>query len=402
VVTQRQSSVLARSRGRTRSGSAERLDHPVVSAAIAAIAGTLFVVARLFLVAKGDISRFVMAGRDFVNPAAAPAGLHVFSGTGYDGQFYYRLALDPANLAKTAFGITLDAGFRIQRIGMSALAWLASGGQHQLVPDAVVAVNLLALTVLAFLGGIIAKDAGRHAGWGLLLAGYWGFLFSIGRDLPEVVASVFLVGGLVALRRNRWVLAGLLFAAAVLSLETTLDVVIAVALVAIVQIVRRTRRPGVRDLAWVLPGLAFVGWQATGWAVTGKLPMRADTGDNIGVPIANMVSAALHYLAHLSSAGSVLWLGEFFVLAVVTALAAWSFLRSKVPVWEKTAWVIALLVALSLARGIWYGRADFRGFEDLYLLSSIILIGSRHRLWLPAALVAVAWIVTFAHHVVDL
>jgi hypothetical protein len=377
-------------------------DNPFFPAVTAAIAGTSFVLVRLFVVAKGDLSRFVMAGRDFVNPAAAPAGLHVFSGTGYDGQFYYRLALDPANLHKTAYGITLDAGFRVQRIGMPALAWLASAGQHQLLPDAIIAINLAALVVLAWLGGVIARDAGRRSAWGLLLAGYWGFLFSIGRDLPEVVASCFLVGGLVALRKHRAVLAGALFACAVLTLETTLDVVIAVGLVALVQILRRTRPPGARDLAWVLPALAFVGWQLIGWAVTGTLPMRADTGDNIGAPFVAPVGAVVHYLVRISSGGSLLWLGEFFVLAVVTLYAAWSLLRSRVPVWEKTAWVVAFLVAISLARGIWYGRADFRGFEDLYLLSSIVLIGSRHRLWLPAALVALAWIVTFAHHVIDL
>ncbi len=402
VLSQRQTSGLAGRRDRPVSRLATRTDRPFTPAAVAAVAGTLFVLARLFVAAKGDITRFVMAGRDFVNPALAPAGLHVFAGSGYDGQFSYRLALDPADLSKTAFGITFDADFRVQRIGMSVLAWLASGGQHQLVPDALVAVNLAALVVLAWLGGSIARDAGRHAGWGLLVAGYWGFLFSIGRDLPEVVASCFVVGGLVALRRSRPVPAGFLLACAVLSLETTLDVVIAVALVALVQIVSRTRRPGVRDLAWAVPVLAFVGWQLVAWAVTGSLPMRSDAGDNLGAPVVNMVGAAAHYLDHLSSGGSLLWLGEFFVLAVVTVFAAWSLVRSRVPVWEKAAWVVSVLVAVSLARGIWYGRADFRGFEDLYVLSSIVLLGSRHRLWLVAALVAVAWVVTFAHHVVDL
>jgi hypothetical protein len=385
-----------------RSGRWERFDTPATPALVAAVAGTAYVIARLFVVAKGDITRFVMAGSDFVNPQTAPTGLHVFSGSGYDGQFYYRLALDPANLSKTAYGITLDAGFRIQRIGLSVLSWLAAGGQRSVVPESEVAVNLAALVVLGWLGGIMARQAGRHAGWGLLVAGFWGFVFSIGRDLPEVVASCFLVGGLVALRGQRPVTAGLLFAGAALTLETTLDVIIAVALVCLFELGRRARRPGRRDLAWAIPGVAFVAWQLVGLAATGVLPMRADGGDNLAVPVVHMVGAIVYYLERLDQAGSLIWLGELFVLAVVTLCAGWSIVRSRVPSWEKLAWGISVLVAISLSAGIWYGRANFRGFEDVYLLSTIVLLGSRRRLWIVGALVAVAWAVNVGHYVVAL
>lgn len=393
----------AAGRGRhVRHGPLQRLDTPVVPAVISAVAGVAYVLARLVVVAKGDITRFVMAGADFVNPAAAPRGLHVFPGTGYDGQFYYRLALDPANLSRTAYGITLDAGFRIQRIGLSALSWLAAGGQRSLVPDSEVAVNLAALVVLAGLGGVLARDSGRHAAWGLLVSGYWGFVFSIGRDLPEVVASCFLVGGLVAMRRTRPVVAGLVFAGAVLTLETTLDVVIAVGLVSVVEVLRRRRGPGWRDLAWAIPAAAFVGWQLVGLAASGRLPMRADGGDNLGVPVVHAVGATVHYLERLPQTGALIWLGELFVLAVVTLGAAWCIRRSRAPSWEKVAWAISLVVALSLSAGVWYGRANFRGFEDLYLLSSIVLLGSRRRLWMVAVVVAVAWVVNAGHYVVSL
>ncbi len=379
-----------------------RFDSPAAPAAVAALGGILFVVARLFDVAKGDISRFVMAGQDFVNPARSPAGLHVFPGSGYDGQFYFRLALDPADLVRTAFGITLDAGFRVQRIGLPALSWLAAGGQRSLIPDSMVAVNLLALTVLGALGGLLAQSAGRHAAWGLLVPGFWGFVFSIGRDLPEVVASCFLVAGLLALRRQKPLPAGLLFAGAVLTLETTLDVVIAIGIVGVVQIAGRRRRPALWDLAWVIPGVAFVAWQLVGLAATGTLPMRADGGDNLAVPVVHMVGAIVYYLERLTQVGSLVWLGELFVLAVVTLFAAWCLRGSRVPLWEKLAWGISVLVALSLSAGIWYGRANFRGFEDLYLLSVVVLLGSRRRLGVVAALVAVAWVLNVGHYVVAL
>lgn len=385
-----------------RVAAAARLDSPVVSAVVAAVAGTVFVLARLAIVCKGDITRFVFAGRTFVDPAQAPRNLHVFAGTGYDGQFYYRLALDPADLSRSAFGITMDSFFRLQRIGLPVLAWLGSAGQRQVVPDAEVAVNLAALVVLAWGGATLARDAGRHCAAGLLVAGYWGLLFSIGRDLPEVAGSCLLVTGLVAVRRERPVVGGLLFAGAVLTIETTLDVVGAVAIVAIVQWLRHRRAPGRHGGAWIVPGVAFSAWQVVCWAATGTLPMQADSGANLSWPLVDPVGAVAHYLGLLPSAGALVWLGELGTLGVVTALAAVSVSRAALPSWEKLAWAISLLVAVSLARGIWYGRADFRGFEDLYVLSALVLLGSERRLRVPAALVAVVWVVTFAHRVVSL
>src|ERR1700722_18068091 len=150
-------------------------DHPAFPAAIAVGSAICFVFLRLELFAHGDVTRFIDAGRSFVNPARAPGNLKIVPGSGYDGEFYYRLALDPANLHRTAFGITFDNASRGQRITYSALTWLvAGGGQRALVPVALVVVNIMGLGVLGWLGGMIARDAKRPAVYGLLIAGYFG------------------------------------------------------------------------------------------------------------------------------------------------------------------------------------------------------------------------------------
>jgi hypothetical protein len=76
------------------------------------ILAVAFVLVRLGIAAHGDISVFVQAGTQFVNPSRAPHGLAIRSGAGYDGQFYYRLALEPWNLARSAHGITFDYALR--------------------------------------------------------------------------------------------------------------------------------------------------------------------------------------------------------------------------------------------------------------------------------------------------
>src|SRR5215469_6833025 len=160
---------------RTRASIIDAIDHPIVTALIALVGYVCFVALRWWIAASGNISEFVRAELPFAHPGHVPAGLHVFHTNGYDGQFYYRLALDPANLHRTAFGITLDHPYRLQRIGYPALAWLVSLGHHRLVPIALVLVNVLALAAVGLLGGMLAAESGRHALWGLLLAGYFGF-----------------------------------------------------------------------------------------------------------------------------------------------------------------------------------------------------------------------------------
>src|SRR6202008_2110594 len=118
-----------------------------------------------------NVTEFVQRARPYARRGQVPRGLAVFPGTGYDGQFYYRLALGPADLHRTAFGITMDAPYRLQRIGYPALGWLAALGRHAWVPAALVAVNVLALGAIGLAGGMLARDCGRHALWGLLFAG---------------------------------------------------------------------------------------------------------------------------------------------------------------------------------------------------------------------------------------
>jgi len=361
------------------------------------LAAVVFFVFRLEFFAHGDITRFIDAGSSFVNSAKAPRGLAIVPGSGYDGEFYYRLALDPANLHRTAFGITFDTAFRLQRITYSALAWLFAGGRQGAVPVSLVVVNILGLGALGWLGGLVAKDSNRPAAYGLLIAGYFGFLFSLGRDLTEICAASFLLAGLVALRRDRPVLAGFLLAAGALSRETALAFAVAVGIVSVVEIARRRRGPARRDWAWIIPGLMFVGWQVVGRVEYGVFPIRADTTDNLGPPFKAMVGAIGHFFWNLPNPHSVSWIGELVVLTAMAVFAGIQIRRSKVRSWEAVAWVIACLVAVSLAPGIWRGEADFRGFEDLYVLSTVILLGSKRDLRLPIVLVGLAWGVTFIH-----
>lgn len=369
-------------------------DSPAIVALVAGVGGLVFVIGRLVVAAHGNASVFIVVGTAHAYSDLLPRSIVIQRGTGYDGQFYFRMALDPADLARSALGIRLDTYSRLERIGYPAIAWLLAAGRRSLIPDTLIVTNVLALSALGLGGGFLARDSGRHAMWGLTLPGFWGYLWSAGRDLTEITAAAFLMLGLVAYRENRSVLAGVLLLGAVLSKESAAYVVVVIALTRLVsRVTGRDRRPlGRTDVAWGLPLLGFVGWQAVVFAGTGSVPIRASGNANIGAPFVGMADGLHRYVAALPSTASLLWIGELTVLVVLVVAAAASIRFTTAPLHERLAWVAVVLIAIVAAPGIWLGDVGFRSLDDVYLFSWILLFGTTRRLWLLAGVVGVTWL----------
>ena len=251
---------------------ASRTNRPAVAALIATLAALAFTLARWQIWAKGNISRFILVGRHFATPAQLPHGMPVAPTYGYDGQFFYRLALNPLNFHPTAYGITMDRPYRYMRIGYPALTWLVSLGQHSLVPVMLVAVNIAAVGAMGYLGARFAVDGGRHALAGLLLPGYFGLITSLARDTAEPLAAACLLAGLLAVRARRPILAGAFLAYGALTRETVMVAVAAIAIMRVLRMLRRQARPGRDDFAWLVPVVAFAAWQVVVKAAIGSFP----------------------------------------------------------------------------------------------------------------------------------
>ncbi|HET9728404.1 MAG TPA: hypothetical protein VFR41_03235, partial [Acidimicrobiia bacterium] len=273
------------------------------------VLASLFVGLRLHRAAHGNVKAFVVAGSDLVDARCAPRGLPVVRGPGYDGQFYYRLALDPLDLRTTSHCMRLDAPLRRGRIGFPAAAFVAAGGQERAVPWALVLVNVAGLAALAAIGGVLARDADRHVLWGLVLALYFGFLFTLGRDLGEIFEAAFVLGGLLALRKRRFVLAGMVLVVAVLAREAALFFIGAYALVRMVEMRRGRERFGIADAPWIAPAVAFAGWQLVCLA-SGPLPLGHSGGDSLRPPGWDFVRGLAHWSDRLHSGSGLLQIAE--------------------------------------------------------------------------------------------
>ena len=361
---------------------AARTDQPIVPGLVALLASLAFVLARLHTWAQGSIGRFILVGQHFAIPGQLPRGIPVTPAYGYDGQFFYRLALDPLNFRLTAYGITVDRPYRFMRIGYPALTWLVSLGQHGLVPVMLVAVNVAAIGALGWLGGIFAKQAGRHALAGLLLPAYFGLITSLSRDTAEPLAAACLLGGLLAVRARRPVLAALLLAYGALTRETVMVAVAAIAAVRIAGVLARRRpaRPARDDLPWAGPTAAFAAWQVVVRAATGSSTVLADGGRNAGIPLTGPVGALKSNLAHFSAQQFTqvdLWFLELAVL-VLAAAAALACLRSTTaPLHERLALIMFVVEICVVTPSTWSSLdSDLRSFIEVYLLAVIILLGT--------------------------
>lgn len=370
-------------------------NRPAAAGLIAFVVALGQAVWRLEVRLDGRVTEFMLVGNQFTDPAQVPGHVFVFGYPGYDGQFYYRMALDPADLHRTAFGITMDYPYRFVRIGYPALAWVISAGQHSVVPFALAGINIVALGVLGLLGGMLARESGHHALWGLLLAGYFGFMTSLARDLTEPLGAVCLLAGILAYRRRHPLLAAVAFAYGALTRETVLVAPVALAIVRLVQMARRRARPAADDLAWLVPAAVFVAWEGVLKAATGVFPIVSDGGRNAGLPLSSAIRSILHNFTHPTASipgapGAVfLWDLEIVVLAVFAIAALWSLRATTVPVYERVAFLLYLAEIFSLAATDWDGYADLRSFAEVYLLAVLILLATpRWRLTAFAACAA--------------
>src|ERR1700760_3454875 len=371
-----------------------RADHALVPGLIALAAAGAEVVARVLLRLGGNVSGLALIGNVYGHPGQLPAGVRVFHYAGYDGQFYYRMARDPASLHWSAYGVTLDEWYRLVRIGDSALGLAGSARGAPALAHALVIINVLAIGAVGALGGALARQAGRHALWGLLLAGYFGFATSVARDLTEPLAAACLLGGILACRRRRFLLAAGLFAFGALTRETALVAPFALAATRLVALARRRGRPGREALAWIIPGLAFVAWEVVLKRATGVFPIVGDGGKNAGPPLVAGLRALAHNFGHPLTAvpgapGAVLiWDFEFLALALFAVSALLALRATTVPVYERAAFVLYLVEIFCLAPTNWDGYADLRSFTEVYLLAVLILFAAPRRLWWCAACAA--------------
>lgn len=167
---------------------------------------------------------FVHLGSDFLSAAHSShvirPSLGAQSKVGYDGQYYFAVAADPAHARDYIQG---SSGVIYARIFYPAASRAASLGSVTALPYAMLIINLLAvLTGTAAVALWLVKRA--FTPWPALLYGLFpGLVFTAFRDLTEPLAfglAAVAVLAFDATRTRRLVVSAICFALAVLTRET--------------------------------------------------------------------------------------------------------------------------------------------------------------------------------------
>jgi hypothetical protein len=370
-----------------------RVQHSLVVPTVMVLAiAAAFVGLRLADVAGGDVTKFVVAGSTFTDPARAPDGLAVLPSVGYDGNFYYRLALDPLNFNDTDFGITIqgDQQLRRDRILYPAVVHVIALGSVDAVPWTMVAVNVLAMAAIALFGAALARSTGRRPLWGLLFVAFPLLWFSLARDLTELLEVALVLAALLGIRNKRWGWVTVALTAAVLTRETAVLVVAGLAADRVVGWARRRERPSTPDLAWAIPLAALMAWQLVIRAEVGRFGFTGGSG-GMNAPFWGLQKFLEHSydLARTGALPGLLQDAEAGVLVLVVALAVISLRSTTAPSSEQWALVLLTLFAASLlSAGSWLEEGGLRAFADLYVVAVLVAMSSKRRLAVPVAIAA--------------
>lgn len=337
----------------------ERVTVALVSASLA-----VFIFGRWLLATHEDFSRWVVAGGVFVSRHGAPRGLFVFPHvTGYDGQFYWRLAASPTHLGIHRFlGVRLDAGFRANRIFYPALSWLVAGGSTNNVSWALIAVNAAAIVALVVVALWLLRSTSLSPLYAVSVILVPGLVGALSRDLTEAISALSVVAGVIFMRRERWVWAGVAWTAALLTREN-LGLLLAVyAVTAILSIFRRQRRARWSDLSWIVPYVCFAAWQLIVRSATGHFPLLSSSGSgDVGLPFVGLVSSVPQWFSPDSThqiVKGVLYLVQL-VGVVVVLYAAWRN-RKNVARTEFVVLAVAVLLVICETSNGWRSPFDDR------------------------------------------
>jgi hypothetical protein len=267
---------------------------------------------------------------------------------GYDGQFAYFIALDPA--PTRVAGLDVPA-YRYQRILYPLLARALAFGQAQAIPWALLAVNLAAHFAGTWAVAAFLDHLGVWPGYALIYGLWVGLVSGVGLDLNEPLAFALIAGGWLARQRGRSSLGALLLGLSLFAKETSLLFWGAALTADCVAAAGWRRWTGL-----AAGGVAFAGWQAWLWCTFGQLGLGS--GGAMATPFEWIPFMGFWRIGTASLAA----LGLFILIFGPTLLlpTVWGVGASVAAIWKGDRRAEAWALLLNAAAVVFLPHSTFR------------------------------------------
>jgi hypothetical protein len=213
-----------------RSLTSRVLPGPVAAGVLALVVATLALVPSLRPVGW-DVTALprVATGTPLGNAAKRiDPGFHTVPAGGYDGQFYWAVAVDPLATG-TGHRDSDKPSYRYGHPLYGWLGWLFSAGQGTAAAAALLAVGLASFAAAAAAAAWLGLRRGGRGWESLFVVANAGLVYSAAHDLAEPLCAALLLGGLAAYCSGRRSLALVCFALLPLAKEPLAVVPLAVA-----------------------------------------------------------------------------------------------------------------------------------------------------------------------------
>jgi hypothetical protein len=356
----------------------------------------------LLIRAGGDVSLLVHAAPPYTSSSGSLESLTVQEPEeAFDGQFFYRIGVDPWSDVRTAAGVTFDLpALRSARWGFGAAAWAVTAGDADLVPWALLGINCAAAAALGAVGGGLARLRGRHAVWGTLFLLWPGFAYSISMDTAELAAMSLALAGLLCLELRRFWLAALALGLAVITRDTTVVIAAGVLVAGVYRLFRPTGEPPGKTnttedgrkllLVGAASTATFMVWQFVQDVRFGELPLFSSGDNNLSLPFLGLIQRMSQMVPPTGSEDLFRVLSAL-VLFSLMGTAAWFWARTTAPMAQRLGWAFSAMVVLLLNDYLWSGATAFmRAATEAGTLSIALALGIARRWVLPLTGIALA------------
>lgn len=288
---------------------------------------------------KGDPLILMTIGTDY-NPTLAD---HAYSPEGYDGQFVYYIANNPA----TAPQFIDVPAYRFQRILLPISGRILGLGQSALIPFSLLAINLLALAGGTYILEQLL-DTHKVSRWYAIGYGLSIGIFGSARLMTtETLAYALVLLAIWLYHRNKWQWSAVAFAISAFSKEVTL---IFVAGYVLYMFTQKQFRQGI--IFALIAGIPFAIWQVILYSMFGEF----------GVGSGGNLATGFEVIP---------FMGFFRIL-----------LDGNASIFAVLAPIIGIFVILPTLWGLWQCWGDFRE-KRWSLYSWLLLANSAIMLFVP-------------------